>query len=170
MIEENRHRIIIGVFGENDPYPEIPKIVRKTTYGKELDFYKLTTETMLKKIPNEKFRTIINKDSNVKEPVSLILELIRSERFWECHEVLEDRWRKLDGVLKEIARYLIRIFVGQVKWQMGQYKLSEEITNDSLMKLNKLTGLQVNQILKRSEYPMVPGKSLDILLKQIYIN
>ena len=44
MLEENRHRIIIGVFGENDPYPEIPKIVRKTTYGKELDFYKLPTD------------------------------------------------------------------------------------------------------------------------------
>ena len=95
--------------------------------------------------------------------------MVKLERFWELHEVLEHYWSQAESINKKILKALIGIMVSQVKWQMSQYNTSERILNRTICELEQLTGMKKENILKVSSYPVVLSENFMSSVTQIYI-
>ncbi len=165
-------RIVIGIRGNQDMFHELRKIIRKTTYGMELDFYNLPSNYEIPETKEEIFRI----DTRDIQPcaclhdVPNILKLIQEERFWECHEIMEVRWRKLHGEERERMHMIIRLMVSQVKWQMSQFEVSVRVLKETLDKLETLVPWSKDQLIIDVSYPLKPGNKFILLLDQLYIN
>jgi Domain of unknown function (DUF309). len=92
-------RIVIGVKGDHDPLPHMKKIIRKTSYGMEIDLYDVPEGMEISESIHEVYR-IDTRDIRpclCKDDVSTILDLMEKERFWECHEYMEGKWKNCVG-------------------------------------------------------------------------
>jgi predicted metal-dependent hydrolase len=93
----------------------------------------------------------------------------RDERFWELHEIMEHYWKKSTGMDKMILQEIIGILVSQVKWQMGQFKVSESVLNRNVRLLEKNTEMVRDEIILGVSYPILFNPKLLDYFEQIYI-
>lgn len=171
-ISLDKKRIVIGLKGDADPFPDMKKIVRKTSYGMEIDLYDVPVNLEISPASEEVYRI----DTREIQPclcerdVAIILYLMENERFWECHEFMEDKWKKLHGEKRELLHLVIRLVVSQVKWQMGQPEVSSRIMKETLEKLRAILGTPQENLIYGLPYPIRPALKLKNLLDQIYMN
>lgn len=166
-------RFIIGYYGKSPEGVRLKHIIRKTTYGEELDFYKMSPNDSISISHNEKFRfdADLYDDETFYSNFSLenLILMNKDERFWELHEIMEHYWKKSTGKEKIVLQEIIGILVSQVKWQMGQRKVSEDILNRSIKLLEKHLGILREEIILRSSYPILLNSKLLDYFEQIYI-
>lgn len=168
----DKKRIIIGLKGDVDPFPDMKKIVRKTSYGMEIDLYDVPIDLEISPSSYEVYRI----DKREIQPclcgkdVAIILNLMENERFWECHEFMEDKWKTLHGEKKELLHLTIRLVVSQVKWQMGQPEVSSRIMKETLERIRAILGEPQEDYIYGLPYPIRPAPKLKNLLDQIYMN
>ncbi len=166
-------RIIIGVKGNKIQAFPHRRIERITSYGRELDFFDLKEGTIIDTLDDELFRVYpeeYHKENALKTfGLNQFEEMVKLERFWELHEVLEHYWSQAESINKKILKALIGIMVSQVKWQMSQYNTSERILNRTICELEQLTGMKKENILKVSSYPVVLSENFMSSVTQIYI-
>ncbi len=171
-ISLDKKRIVIGLKGDVDPFPDMKKIVRKTSYGMEIDLYDMPVDLEINPASEEVYRI----DTREIQPclcgkdVAVIINLIENERFWECHEFMEDQWKTLHGEKRELLHLIIRLVVSQVKWQMGQPEVSRRIMKETLEKIGELLGTPQEDLIYGLPYPIRPAPKLKNLLDQIYMN
>ena len=166
-------RIIIGYYGDSTKNLKLNYISRKTTYGEELDFYNMNPNLNIPISYNEKFRfnADIYDDENFYSDftVEKFVLMNRDERFWELHEIMEHYWKKSTGKDKMILQEIIGILVSQVKWQMGQIKVSENVLNRNIRLLEKNTEMVRDEIILGVSYPILFNPKLLDYFEQIYI-
>ena len=107
-------------------------ILRKHSQSVELDFrYKGDLgKAELKAIigNNDFFR--VEEDFSALSPSEILsksTELIKGERYWECHNYLEELWKRNSGPKKTLIHDVIGIVVSQIKVQMGQREVGKVI-------------------------------------------
>ena len=54
-------------------------------------------------------------------------DLIKGERYWECHNYLEELWKRYFGHKKVVVHDLIGIIVSQIKVQMDQWEVGKRV-------------------------------------------
>lgn len=92
--------------------------------------------------------------------------LIREERFWEVHNLLEDIWKSATGSRKLLLHDVIGIIVSQIKVQMNQWETGENVyaRNIGRLKDNAPDSL-VQQLPEEFCYPL--KLKLSVLLDTI---
>lgn len=82
------------------------------------------------------FHTDLNQAPPHRTDAELFAEarvLFNSERYWECHEVLEGKWRTLSGEEKGLVQGIILVCAAQVHHQKGE----EEVAISMLRRASK---------------------------------
>lgn len=172
VISLDKKRIVIGLRGDIDPLPKMKKIIRRTSYGMEIDLYDVPSDLDISPYAEEVYRI----DTREIQPclcekdIAIILNLMENERFWECHEFMEDEWKMLHGEKRELLHLIIRLVVSQVKWQMGQFEVSSKIMNETLEKMSEIMGPSQEDLIYGLPYPIRPTSKMKNLLDQIYKN
>lgn len=72
-------------------------------------------------------------------------ELVKEERFWEAHNVLEFLWKGSSGSKRALLHEVIGIIVSQIKVQMGQMKTGEMVYKRSLTNLKESAPAAFNE-------------------------
>ena len=75
------------------------------------------------------------------EAVELARSLFNEERFWECHEALEQIWRKEGGEERELLQGIILAAAALVHYQRGGNQVSLSVFKRGYQRLQKHTGL-----------------------------
>ncbi len=89
-------------------------------------------------------------------------ELIKEERYWECHNYLEELWKRYSGHKKRMIHDLIGLIVSQIKWQMDQWEVGKRVYERSYkaLKMHTLPALSL-QLPSEFRYPL--KISLDVI-------
>lgn len=135
-----------------------PKI---TSYGAvELDLFSRNTEnvalfeTIISPIFNVEFLRNLNVQEGFmedEEALARAVELFNSERFWEAHEVLEQVWRRKEGVEKNLVQGLILVCAAYVHLQKKEFQTSKNIIRRALSLLEGYSmqsyyGIDINSL------------------------
>ena len=89
------------------------------------------------------------------EMLELADELVKEERFWDAHNVLEFLWKGSSGSKKALLHDVIGIIVSQIKVQMGQMKTGELVYKRSLSNLKDSAPAAFNESLPENfAYPL----------------
>ncbi len=89
------------------------------------------------------------------EILSTITALISEERYWECHNLLEELWKRHSGEKKKLLHEIIGIVVSQIKVQMGQWEVGKVVYERSFRELNSSDGdKMVKQLPHDFAYPL----------------
>ncbi len=67
--------------------------------------------------------------------------LFNEQRFWECHEALEQIWRRESGQEREILQGIILTAAALVHYQRGRDQVSLSVFKRAYEKLRKYSGL-----------------------------
>ncbi len=166
-------RLIVGYFGIAPETAGIKKIIRRTTYGQEIDYYSIPDKQTMPVIPGEKFRfnadLYDNEDFYEGFTREIFIEMNQQERFWELHEIMEHYWKISSGMKKKFLKEIIGILVSQVKWQMGQYEVSGLVLERNLLLIEKETEFRRKDIIKGENYPVFFTLKFFEYFEQIYI-
>ncbi len=168
------------IFTETDPNPVeaylnssgcTDIIIRKFSYGTELDFH-CRTGVVLEQL--EKFflltRTQELRDENTNPDKIRAIEikaredeitrkanlLISQERFWEAHTVIEDLWKSYRGRKREFYRGAILLAASMTHFQMGKERIAKivyEKARSVLLFSGMASGL-LNQVPEDFQYPV----------------
>jgi len=66
-------------------------------------------------------------------------ELFYEMRFWECHEILEEKWKKLENKLeRDYLQALILICASLIKYLKGDVKTSDILIEKALSLISNL--------------------------------
>ncbi|MGD0146887.1 MAG: DUF309 domain-containing protein [Nitrososphaerales archaeon] len=78
-----------------------------------------------------------------------------SERYWECHEVLEDAWRLKGGEEKKYVQGIILVCAAFVHHQKGEDEAALSVLRRALKQLDfgaqRYHGIGVNSLRRRAE-------------------
>jgi hypothetical protein len=165
-------RVIIGVKTKTFDSISLKVIERKTSYGYELDFYDLIEDDLSIELGPEVFRSnpsvYDRSDFLISFNKNMFKNMEAQERFWELHEILEKYWSKSTGFHKTLIKSVIGIMVSQVKWQMGQEKLSFKVLERNLAIIRELKNEPDYKIIRNEKYPTKFHNSfLDDLFKSV---
>lgn len=120
-------------------------IVRKHSEGYELDF-RFPDESGITELSVILGTTNINRveDDFSHLKTDEILErtnaMIKEERYWECHNLLEELWERYTGQKKKLIHDIIGLIVSQVKVQMGQWNVGKRVYERCCSQLNLTQG------------------------------
>jgi|BEDMetMinimDraft_2_1075160.scaffolds.fasta_scaffold00254_4 hypothetical protein len=95
--------------------------------GKSIEI-DLLTEDLNEDLP--RVRSVVGEISMVKEAERVeedLWTLLNQQRFWECHEVLERKWRGLEGQRKDLVRALILLCASLIKYRKGEVGISDQL-------------------------------------------
>ncbi len=126
----------------------------------ELDIYAEDIEIVKKKLVKMGYKIIdyIKLDEEEKYSINDLCRLLRDERYWESHEILEEIWRENRS---ESIRWIIRVLVALIKIQMNQPDIAEnirsEILGKDIPKNNPISDIiDVECIYKKIKYEWIP--------------
>ncbi len=111
-------------------------IIRKKTYGYEIDIGTENASLILDEIQNRygnvpvrvvKEQEILEHptEEDIKEVITKSAELFEQERYWESHVLLETVWRNSTGKMRVFLQSLIILAASQVHFQMGDLEIAE---------------------------------------------
>lgn len=85
-----------------------------------------------------------------------------SERFWECHEVLEGVWKKTQGGEKDLVQGIILIAAAFVHYQKYENDICLSIMNRAMQKLassaGMYNGIDIDEFKKKISDVVKTGK------------
>ena len=145
---------------------------KRTSYGAlELDIFapsKVSMETFLaaaEPLGRLEFWRDLNIAPQYKTEEELFLEARRyfnSERYWECHEVLEGAWRLKSGEEKKYVQGIILVCAAFVHHQKGEDEVALGILGRAVKQLDfrapRYNGIEVNSLRRRSEHIIASGR------------
>ncbi len=142
-------------------------IIRKHSESIELDFrYKedLGKTGILSIIENGEVQMVEDDFSSLSSSEILFKtnDLIKEERYWECHNYLEELWKRYSGHKKGMVHDLIGIIVSQIKAQMDQWEVGKRVYERSYkaLKVHTVPALSL-QLPSEFRYPL--KISLDVI-------
>jgi hypothetical protein len=102
---------------------------------KELDDRKRLLTERLFKIVNVKLLDTPPKLVDKKEALSEGVHLFNEERFWECHEILEQAWHVSKGAEREAIQSMILTAAAFVHYQKGENEICLSILKRAKAKM-----------------------------------
>jgi hypothetical protein len=85
-----------------------------------------------------------------------------SERYWECHEVLEGAWRLLSGDEKQYVQGIILVCAAFVHHQKGEDEVALSVLRRAVKQLDfgvpYYNGIEVNSLRRRAEHIISSGR------------
>ena len=103
-----------------------------------------TTDELVKKLlpigPLERASLITEKYIPKDDAIKLGVEYFNTQRFWECHEVLEGVWKECDGQEKTLVQGIILVAAALVHHQKFEDDICSSILGRALEKLNNSNG------------------------------
>lgn len=110
----------------------INPIIRKHTNCYEVDFrFALDPESagFVELLDSNEILLVEENFSSLttKEILHKSTQLIGEERFWECHNLLEELWKRNSGNRKKLVHDVIGVIVSQIKVQMGQWEVGKKV-------------------------------------------
>jgi uncharacterized protein len=145
---------------------------KRTSYGAlELDIFapsKASMDTFLaatEPLGRLEFWRDLNVAPRYKTEEELFLEARRyfnSERYWECHEVLEAAWRLSSGGEKRHLQGIILVCAAFVHHQKGEDEVALSILRRAIKQLDfgapRCNGIEVNSLRRRAERTISSGR------------
>jgi hypothetical protein len=138
----------------------INPIVRKHSEGYELDF-RFQDESGITELSVILGTTNINRVEDdfshlrTGEILSKATAMIKEERYWESHNLLEELWKRNTGAKKKLIHDIIGIIVSQVKVQMDQWDVGKRVYERSYSQLNLTQGDAIMRLLPQNfAYPL----------------
>jgi len=102
---------------------------------------------------------IVEKEQAISDGISYF----NDERFWECHEILENVWKNCTGDEKLLVQGLILVAAGLVHYQKDEDEICISIFNRALEKLENSIGeyhnIDVDKI-KKTIAEMIKSKNV----------
>jgi len=111
-------------FDTSIPESELDRLIEKLSPIGPLDHAKHVVEEIVEK----------------EEAISDGISYFNSERFWECHEILEGVWKNCTGNEKFLVQGLILVAAGLVHYQKDEDEICISIFNRALTKLENSSG------------------------------
>ena len=102
---------------------------------KELDDRKKLLTERLFRIVNLKLLDTPPKAADKEEALAEGIQLFNEERFWECHEALEQAWHVSKGVERDAIQSMILTAAGFVHYQKGEDEICLSILKRARAKL-----------------------------------
>jgi hypothetical protein len=102
---------------------------------KELDDRKKLLTERLFRILNLKLLDTRPKAADKEEALAEGIQLFNEERFWECHEALEQAWHVSKGVERDAIQSMILTAAGFVHYQKGEDEICLSILKRARAKL-----------------------------------
>jgi len=87
----------------------------------------------------EDARHIVEEDMEKEEALKDAISYFNSERFWECHEVLEGVWKKTYYEEKDLVQGIILVAAAFVHYQKNENEICLSIMNRATEKLVNAT-------------------------------
>src|SRR5579875_180101 len=165
---ENRSRcspkqkvqVLIGLRKDSDAFGAVIKNLRVTDLALEFDLYASEGDSKDKAISalSEKYGRLLNErdlqhqdseppsasnqpsqyESSKEETVKLCVKLFNEQRFWECHETLEQIWRRQrSGDEKDVQQGIILAASALVHFQKGEPDVCLGMIPRALAKLDR---------------------------------
>ena len=143
-----------------------------TSYGAlELDIFapsKATMETFLaaaETLGRLEFWRDLNVAPQYRTEEELFFEArhyFNSERYWECHEVLEGAWRLSSGDEKRYLQGIILVCAAFVHHQKGEDEVALGVLRRAVKQLDfgapRYNGIEVNSLRRRAESIISSGR------------
>lgn len=146
-------------------------IVRKFTYGTEVDFHCMNDEIISALSSRYAFQRLREFDEEADsfrpekrqsfldredEIVGEANELITQERYWESHTVLENLWKSHEGPRKEYYQGIILVSASMTQHQMGKPDAAISLYGRarSLLQDSGIGGHILSQIPDEFSYPV----------------
>ena len=126
---------------EFDMFAEDDEIMKKSIRPLRQQIGNLLTVKLLDGMDEKKDQTVA-----IDEGVNMF----NSERFWECHEVLENIWKNKSGDERRFLQGVILIAIAFVHYQKDEVDICVSILRRSLQKLEWNESYYYISILKRN--------------------
>jgi len=125
---------------ELDLFANDPRELRSRVSLIESKIGKVVTLKSLDQLPQAKPKLDIIRDG---------IKLFNQERFWECHEVLEQAWHPAKGIERDIIQGLILTAAGLVHAQRDEIDVSLSMLKKAWVKLGtreSYEGIDLNKV------------------------
>ena len=149
--------VLIGLRKHADPLGAIIKNLRITDLALEFDLYAVDRASKEKTIHalSEKYGAILNErdleqqestssnlpsrfETSKEETVKVCVQLFNEQRFWECHETLEQIWRRQpSGDEKDVQQGIILAASALVHFQKNEPEVCLGMIPRTLAKLDR---------------------------------
>ncbi len=143
-----------------------------TSYGAlELDIFapsKASMDTFLaatEPLGRLEFWRDLNVAPRYKNEEELFFEgrrYFNSERYWECHEVLEGAWRLSSGDERRYLQGIILVCAAFVHHQKGEDEVALSVLRRAIKQLDfgasSYNGIEVNSLKRRAEHIIFSGR------------
>lgn len=91
--------------------------------------------------PLDHAKHIIDENITKEDAIEKGIDYFNHERFWECHEVLENAWKKSEGREKELVQGIILVAAALVHYQKNENDICLSIFNRALEKIGDAKGM-----------------------------
>lgn len=91
--------------------------------------------------PLDHAKHIIDENITKEDAIEKGIDYFNDERFWECHEVLENAWKKSEGREKELVQGIILVAAALVHYQKNENDICLSIFNRALEKIGDTKGM-----------------------------
>jgi uncharacterized protein len=89
-------------------------------------------------------KQVVEEKKDKEDAIREGIMFFNSERFWECHEVLEGVWKNCDGEEKTLVQGIILVAAALVHYQKDQDKICLSVFERALKKLKNASGIYHN--------------------------
>ncbi|MGI0086368.1 MAG: DUF309 domain-containing protein [Nitrosotalea sp.] len=150
---------------------ELDAIIRDTRVSKrylefDVSIAKEQLDLLVKKLGSigdlDHARHLVEEEIEKDEALENGKLYFNSERFWECHEVLEGVWKKTDGGEKDLVQGIILTAAAFVHYQKYENDICLSIMNRAMQKLasstGKYNGIDVDEFKKKIHDMVKTGK------------
>jgi hypothetical protein len=98
-------------------------------------------------------RQVVEEKTEKEEAIQRAQTYFNSERYWECHEVLESVWKKTHGREKDLVQGIILVAAGLVHYQKDENEICLSIMVRAMEKLayasDRYYDIDITQVKQR---------------------
>lgn len=88
----------------------------------------------------DSYETLRDENFSKEEGIARAIDLFNNERFWRCHEVLEDIWKRSEGEEKKLLNGVILVAAAFVHFQKGEDEICVGILRRAYDKIRSCSG------------------------------
>jgi hypothetical protein len=88
----------------------------------------------------DSYEMLRDENSSKEEGIARAIDLFNTERFWRCHEVLEDIWKRSEGEEKKLLNGIILVAAAFVHFQKGEDEICVGILRRAYDKIRSCSG------------------------------
>ena len=88
----------------------------------------------------DSYEMLRDENFSKEEGIARAIDLFNTERFWRCHEVLEDIWKRSEGEEKKLLNGVILVAAAFVHFQKGEDEICVGILRRAYDKIRSCSG------------------------------